>query len=45
MERDIIRVEVPCAHAPIAAALRRAFAPVSGDAGDRDFYDLLRKLS
>jgi hypothetical protein len=44
MDRRIIRVDIPPAHAGITAALRRAFAPVA-DPFDRDFHDLLKKLS
>jgi hypothetical protein len=44
LERRIIRVDIPPAHAGITAALRRAFAPVA-DPFDRDFHELLRKLS
>jgi hypothetical protein len=43
MDRRIIRVELPPAHAGVTAALRRAFAQASaGD--DRQFDDLLARL-
>jgi hypothetical protein len=45
MDRRIIRVDIPPAHAGITAALRRAFAPVSADPCDQDFSDLLRRLN
>ena len=45
MDRRIIRVDIPPAHAGITAALRRAFAPSAADPCDRDFHELLRKLS
>jgi hypothetical protein len=45
MDRRIIRVDIPPAHAGITAALRRAFSPVPADACEQDFSDLLRKLN
>jgi hypothetical protein len=44
-ERKLIRVDVPSDHAGITAALRRAFAAADGQCPDRDFRDLLQKLS
>lgn len=41
----LIRVDIPPAHAGITAALRRAFAQAAAESCDRDFGDLLRKLS
>ena len=43
--RKIIRVVTPPEHAGITAALRRAFAAAAAEPCDRDFADLLRKLS
>lgn len=45
MDRRIIRVDIPPAHAGITAALRRAFSPVNDDAREQDFSDLLRRLN
>jgi hypothetical protein len=45
MDRRIIRVDIPQAHAGITAALRRAFSPVNDDLYERDFSDLLRRLN
>ena len=45
MDRRIIRVDIPPAHAGITAALRRAFAPVNEDRRESDFDDLLRRLN
>ena len=45
VDRRIIRVDIPPAHAGITAALRRAFAPAAMDPCDRDFLELLQKLS
>ena len=45
MDRRVIRVDVPPAHAGITAALRRAFSPVGADPCEQDFSDLLRKLN
>ncbi|MFL6764028.1 MAG: hypothetical protein ACJ8FO_02395 [Sphingomicrobium sp.] len=45
MDRRIIRVDVPPAHAGIMAALRRAFEAAAMEPCDRDFDDLLRRLN
>lgn len=45
IDRRIIRVDVPPAHAGITAALRRAFEAAAADPSDRDFAELLRKLN
>ena len=45
MDRRIIRVDIPPAHAGITAALRRAFSPAAAEACERDFSDLLHKLN
>jgi hypothetical protein len=45
MDRRIIRVDIPPAHAGITAALRRAFSPVNDDPCDRQLSDLLRRLN
>jgi DNA topoisomerase IB len=45
MDRRIIRVDIPPAHAGITAALRRAFSAQAHDACERDFSDLLRRLN
>jgi hypothetical protein len=45
LDRRIIRVDVPPPHAGITAALRRAFLPAASDRCDRDFSELLQKLS
>jgi len=45
MNRRIIRVDIPPAHAGITAALRRAFSPVNDDDCEEDFSDLLRRLN
>jgi len=45
MDRRIIRVDIPPAHAGITAALRRAFSPVNEDPCEQDFSDLLRRLN
>ena len=44
MDRRIIRVELPPAHAGVTAALRRAFANVPNGCATRDFDDLLARL-
>jgi hypothetical protein len=44
MDRRIIRVELPPAHAGVTAALRRAFAAAPAPHTDRDFEDLLSRL-
>jgi len=45
MDRRIIRVDIPPAHAGITAALRRAFSPVNDEPRDQDFSELLRRLN
>ena len=45
MDRRIIRVDIPPAHAGITAALRRAFSPANDDDCEQDFSDLLRRLN
>ncbi|HKX90881.1 MAG TPA: hypothetical protein VJM15_00435 [Sphingomicrobium sp.] len=45
MERRLIHVEVPPAHAGIMAALRRAFEAAASEPTDRDFTELLRRLN
>lgn len=45
MDRQLIRVDIPAAHAGITAALRRAFAAAASEPCDRDFAELLRKLN
>ncbi|HUE79266.1 MAG TPA: hypothetical protein VMN38_06510 [Sphingomicrobium sp.] len=45
MDRRIIRVDFPPAHAGIAAALRRAFEAAATEPSDRDFADILRRLN
>jgi hypothetical protein len=45
MDRRIIRVDVPPAHAGITAALRRAFEAAAAEPCDRDFDELLRRLN
>jgi hypothetical protein len=45
MERRVIRVEVPPAHAGITAALRRAFEAAASEPSNRDFSELLRQLN
>lgn len=45
MDRRIIRVDIPPAHAGITAALRRAFEAAATEPCDRDFAELLRKLN
>jgi hypothetical protein len=44
MDRRIIRVELPPAHAGVTAALRRAFAAVPVAQSERDFEELLARL-
>jgi hypothetical protein len=44
MDRRIIRVELPPAHAGVTAALRRAFAGVPNGNDDRQFEELLARL-
>ncbi len=45
MDRRIIRIDVPPAHAGITAALRRAFEAAATEPCDRDFAELLRQLN
>jgi len=45
LDREIIRVDFPIAHAGIAAALRRAFNAAAEEPSDRDFEALLRRLN
>jgi hypothetical protein len=45
MDRRVIRVDIPPAHAGITAALRRAFSPVNDEPCEPDFSDLLRRLN
>jgi hypothetical protein len=45
MDRKIIRIDIPPAHAGITAALRRAFAASAEEPSDRDFAELLRQLN
>nr|WP_314442925.1 hypothetical protein [uncultured Sphingomonas sp.] len=44
MDRRIIRVELPPAHAGVTAALRRAFSAVPAGGEDRQFEELLARL-
>ena len=45
LDRQIIQVDVPPAHAGIAAALRRAFEAAAAEPSEHDFAELLRKLN
>jgi len=45
MDRRIIRVDFPAAHAGITAALRRAFEAAAEEPCDRDFAEILRQLN
>jgi hypothetical protein len=45
IDRKVIRVDIPPAHAGITAALRRAFEAAAREPCDHDFADLLRKLN
>jgi hypothetical protein len=45
MDRQLIRVDIPPAHAGIMAALRRAFEAAAAEPCDRDFTELLRRLN
>jgi hypothetical protein len=45
MDRQLIQLEMPPAHAGIMAALRRAFEAAAHEPCDRDFADLLRQLN
>jgi hypothetical protein len=44
MDRRIIRVELPPAHAGVTAALRRAFAAAPNTRIDRELDELLARL-
>jgi len=45
MDRRVIRVDMPPAHAGVMAALRRAFDAAAREPSDRDFDELLRRLN
>lgn len=45
LDRRVIRVDTPPAHAGITAALRRAFEEAASEPCDRDFAELLRRLN
>ncbi len=45
LDRRIIQVDVPPAHAGITAALRRAFEADAAEPSEVDFAELLRKLN
>jgi hypothetical protein len=45
LDRRVIQVDFPPAHAGIMAALRRAFEAAAAEPSDRDFADLLRRLN
>jgi hypothetical protein len=45
LDRRVIRVDIPPAHAGITAALRRAFEAAASEPCDRDFAELLRSLN
>lgn len=45
MDRQVIRVDNPPAHAGITAALRRAFEAAASEPSTRDFTELLRQLN
>jgi hypothetical protein len=45
IDRRVIRVDTPPAHAGITAALRRAFEAAASEPCDRDFAELLRRLN
>ena len=45
MDRRIIRVDIPPAHAGSTAARRRAFEAAAAEPCDRDFAELLRQLN
>ena len=45
MDRQVISVDFPPAHAGIMAALRRAFEAAAAEPCDRDFAALLRQLN
>lgn len=45
LDCQVIRIDVPPAHAGITAALRRAFEAAASDTRGRDFDELLRRLN
>ena len=45
LDRQVIRVDLPPAHAGITAALRRAFAAAAAEPSDVDFTEFLNKLN
>ena len=45
LDRQVIRVDLPPAHAGITAALRRAFEAAATEPSDVDFNEFLRKLN
>jgi hypothetical protein len=45
VDRRLIQIDLPPAHAGIMAALRRAFEAAASEPSDRDFAELLRKLN
>ena len=45
MDRRVIQIDLPPAHAGITAALRRAFEAAAAEPCDRDFEELLRRLN
>ncbi|MGZ2412186.1 hypothetical protein ACUXST_001607 [Sphingomonas sp. F9_3S_D5_B_2] len=45
LDRRMIRVDFPPAHAGITAALRRAFEAAASEPCERDFAELLRQLN
>ena len=45
MDRRLIQIDLPPAHAGITAALRRAFEAAAAEPCDRDFAELLRRLN
>jgi hypothetical protein len=44
-DRQVIRVDMPPAHAGITAALRRAFEAAATEPSEVDFNEFLRKLN
>jgi len=45
IDRRMIRVDIPPAHAGIMAALRRAFEAAASEPCDREFAEVLRWLN
>lgn len=45
LDRRIIQVDIPPAHAGITAALRRAFEAAAAEPSTHDFAELLRRLN